>query len=141
MPFINVQAQHDHENRRNERASSERVEAQKIAFFTNKLDLTPEEAQVFWPVYNEYAKAKKQLKNESVRHLEMDELDDAQANEFIKKYLDNKQRSITLDTEYIEKFKKVLPSKKVLQLIVLERKFKEEVLKDLQKRLHKRHEK
>lgn len=140
MAFTNIQAQQDEENRKRDKASSERIEAQKIAFFTNRLELTPEEAQVFWPVYNEYSDAKNELRKESVRHQEMDDLNDAQANELIKKYLDTKQRSIALDNEYIDKFKKVLPSKKVLQLIVLERKFKEEVLKDLQKRLHKRHE-
>ena len=26
--------------------------AEKIAYFTSELDLTPEEAQLFWPVYN-----------------------------------------------------------------------------------------
>ncbi|MBQ5517559.1 MAG: hypothetical protein IIT92_04060, partial [Bacteroidales bacterium] len=28
----------------------ERLQAEKIAFITQELDLTPEEAQVFWPV-------------------------------------------------------------------------------------------
>lgn len=31
-------------------------EAQKVAFFTQALDLTPEEAAVFWPLYNEMVK-------------------------------------------------------------------------------------
>ena len=31
----------------------ERIQAEKIAFITQELDLTPEEAQVFWPVYNQ----------------------------------------------------------------------------------------
>src|SRR4051812_21621428 len=32
----------------------EDIEAQKVAFITQKLNLTPEEAQKFWPVYNQY---------------------------------------------------------------------------------------
>lgn len=32
----------------------EEIKSQKIAFFTNKIGLTPEEAQVFWPIYNSY---------------------------------------------------------------------------------------
>src|SRR5687767_904503 len=32
----------------------EQIESMKIAFLTNKLSLTPEEAQQFWPVYNQY---------------------------------------------------------------------------------------
>ena len=36
----------------------EKIKAEKISFFTSKLDLTPAEAQAFWPVYNEYEKKK-----------------------------------------------------------------------------------
>jgi hypothetical protein len=32
-----------------------RLEALKIAYLTKKLNLTPEEAQRFWPIYNNYA--------------------------------------------------------------------------------------
>ncbi len=32
----------------------ERLQALKIAFLTKKLDLSPEEAQRFWPIYNQY---------------------------------------------------------------------------------------
>ena len=31
----------------------ERIQSEKIAFITQELDLSPEEAQVFWPVYNQ----------------------------------------------------------------------------------------
>jgi hypothetical protein len=31
------------------------LEAMKIAFITKRLDLSPEEAERFWPVYNKYA--------------------------------------------------------------------------------------
>jgi hypothetical protein len=34
----------------------QRIEAIKVAFITKKLDLTTEEAQKFWPVYNNYQK-------------------------------------------------------------------------------------
>lgn len=32
-----------------------RVEALKIAYLTQKLNLSPDEAQKFWPIYNKYA--------------------------------------------------------------------------------------
>src|SRR5882762_10293643 len=31
------------------------IETMKIAFITKRLNLTPEEAQRFWPIYNTYA--------------------------------------------------------------------------------------
>lgn len=33
----------------------ERIKAFKVAFITEKLDLTPKEAQGFWPIYNKYS--------------------------------------------------------------------------------------
>ncbi|MGF1926294.1 MAG: hypothetical protein ACQUHE_19130, partial [Bacteroidia bacterium] len=36
------------------RFDNEKIEAAKIAFFTQKLGLSPEEAKVFWPIYNDY---------------------------------------------------------------------------------------
>jgi hypothetical protein len=32
-----------------------RIEALKIAYITKKLNLSPDEAQRFWPIYNNYA--------------------------------------------------------------------------------------
>ena len=32
----------------------DRIKAQKIAFFTEKIQLTVQEAERFWPVYNEF---------------------------------------------------------------------------------------
>jgi Spy/CpxP family protein refolding chaperone len=40
----------------------ENIEAMKIAFITNKLELSPEEAQKFWPVYNQYNEKLKDLR-------------------------------------------------------------------------------
>ena len=37
------------------RPAKERVDAMKIGFLTDRLNLTPEEAKTFWPVYNMYS--------------------------------------------------------------------------------------
>lgn len=50
-----------------ERMSKEQraqLESFKIQFITKKLDLTPEEAEKFWPVYNEQRDASKKLMQE-----------------------------------------------------------------------------
>ena len=43
-------------------------EAQKIAFFTQEMELTPEEAVVFWPLYNEMQQ-KMRVENDKIRAL------------------------------------------------------------------------
>jgi hypothetical protein len=45
-------------------ANRERLEAYKIAFFTKRLNLTPGEAQKFWPLYNEYQETKTRIQLE-----------------------------------------------------------------------------
>lgn len=42
----------------------ERIEAEKIAFITKELNLTPAEAQKFFPIYNQYYKDISKLKYE-----------------------------------------------------------------------------
>src|SRR5690606_25598231 len=46
------------------RGRSEQIEAIKVAFITNKLDLTSKEAQRFWPIYNSYQKEWMELMKE-----------------------------------------------------------------------------
>ncbi len=45
----------------------ERIEAQRIAFITDQLHLTPDEAARFWPIYNEYKDGLKDLRDEFER--------------------------------------------------------------------------
>ena len=77
------------------------LEAMKIAFITKRLDLTPEEAERFWPVYNRYAAEVRQAyltyrdrKNEI-------ELDEDLLN-IRKKY--NTEFSRTLSPEKVNQF-------------------------------------
>ena len=42
----------------------QRLKAQKVAFITNRLELTSNEAQLFWPVYNDFFKKKEELGNQ-----------------------------------------------------------------------------
>ena len=64
----------------------EKIEVQKIAFITKQLDLTPEEAQKFWPVYNQLSDARKQLHEQHKENRkDIDNLSDSE----IEKLIDN----------------------------------------------------
>jgi hypothetical protein len=41
-----------------------RIEALKIAYITKKLNLSPDEAQRFWPIYNNYANEMREVRRE-----------------------------------------------------------------------------
>lgn len=110
----------------------QKVEALKISFITNKLNLTPEEAKVFWPIYNQYEDEKKALRKSTFGEKEdmksIDEMTDAEAQKFIDNQIAFKAKELDLNKKYIAEFKKVLPVKKVAKLLMVEEHFKKMLL-------------
>lgn len=107
----------------------ENIESMKIAFITNKLDLTPEEAQKFWPVYNQYNDKlqelrKKRRQDEREAKKNFDGLSDKELEQAIDNDLAIRQKELDLQKEYNAKYKAVLPIKKVSKLYAAEEQFK-----------------
>jgi|SRR5450432_927051 hypothetical protein len=66
--------------------NGERLPALKIAYITKRLDLSPEEAQKFWPIYNQYAEELKRAREDAIRNNKSEiELDESLLN-IRKKY-------------------------------------------------------
>ncbi len=132
-----AQAQKDGQN---PEAWREKVKAQKVAFITTKVDLTVEEAQKFWPVYNQVSARRDaaiQAENEAYRNLRkaVKENDAAKIAEAMKAYtaaVDNKDKFISAD---VAAYRKVLPEAKVAQVILAEEQFR----RDQMARLHQGH--
>lgn len=120
-------------------ARKEKMEAMKVAFITKELDLSPEEAQTFWPVYNEYQDELGKLRKEKHEKFQgyydkMDELSDKQLNEFVDYKIIYDQRQLDIKKKYLMEFKKVLPIKKVAQLFRAEYHFKKKLFAEMQQR-------
>ena len=105
----------------------QRFQAEKVAFMTNVMDLTVEEAQAFWPVYNEYSKA-----SDAAHHAMMQALDkvrnkemtDAEAAQAVDELVAARQKEAEIEAQYTERFKQVLPIKKVAALFAAEEAFR-----------------
>lgn len=114
-------------------SKKEEMETQKVAFITNKLDLTTDEAKVFWPVYDEREKELKEVRKkirENVKEAkDMDNLTDDEVKKMMEETMQFKQDELDIEKKYNTKFQEVLPVKKVAKLYMAERKFNEEVLK------------
>jgi len=120
------------ENRREE------IEAMKVAFLTRRMELTPEESQVFWPVYNQYQgeldahrREGRKIKTQArrVEDPTIEELDDLSSRRFA-----HERKRIDIEEKYYEEFKKVLPPRKIAVYYVTEQAFKRELLRRLQER-------
>ncbi len=98
------------------------------------LDLTPDEAQKFWPVYNklnkEQREAQKNRLEMSVKLRETEEsISDKKAKELTRKYTLSKQDEANLAVKYNEEFLKILPPIKVLKLYKVENEFRMYLIK------------
>jgi Spy/CpxP family protein refolding chaperone len=119
--------------------TKERIESAKIGFITRELQLTPDEAKAFWPIYNameaELKKANRDPLREGLKTVRgeggIDNLSDAQARELLAELDKAGAEREAVRRKYQKEFLKVLPPQKVLKLHVAERKFKQEVMERL----------
>lgn len=108
---------------------NDKIQAQKVAFLTERMNLNTKEAQVFWPIYNEFQDKKDKIiaQRRSTREyfkLNAATLSDKEANDILNKFVTIEQQDVNLFVEYNEKFKQVIPAKKVMQLYIAENQFK-----------------
>lgn len=96
----------------NPRMGDEKIEASKIAFFTQKLSLSADEAKIFWPIYNDYQKELWTLRNDRMKSMisfrkvtEIDDMTDAQIQTLIAGDFDYKQRDLNIEKKYYARFK------------------------------------
>ena len=101
-------------------------EAKRVAFLTEKLDLTPEEAEKFWPVYREYKKAHVELRKtgKPKRDGKVSEMTDEELEKLLDSMIEFKQKELDLKKKYHDKFKEVLPIRKVAKLYHAEEQYK-----------------
>ena len=117
----------------------EQIEAMKVAFLTRKLDLTPQEAQDFWPVYNQFQDEVENLReaHRKARKSAKDDFDEM-ADKDVEKLVDSeiafRQNELDILKKYHAQFKQKLPMKKVARLYRAEEEFKRDLLKRIQDR-------
>ena len=107
------------------------LENAKIAFITNRVSLTQDQAQKFWPLYNEFSARRRDL-NRSGRLLRRDVTEgmtDQQIRDSFTQAFTMRQQELNLEKEYFDKFQKVISLRQVAQLFQAERDFTKEVIK------------
>ncbi|GAB3636161.1 hypothetical protein GCM10027422_17510 [Hymenobacter arcticus] len=104
----------------------------KIAFITSRLILSQDQAQRFWPTYNEFVAKRREL-NRSARLLRRDAdnpgLSDAQLRDNFTQDFAIRQQQLNLEKEYFDRAQKVLTLRQLAQLYQAERDFTKEVLR------------
>jgi hypothetical protein len=99
-------------------AELKKIQAMELAFITKELNLNPQEAQKFWPIFNQYRNDLKQA---------------AQAKEY-KDNLDRQQKMLDVRKKYRDDFEKVVSQERANKVFGAEDEFKSLVRREFQKR-------
>ena len=113
------------------REKKEKMNAMRAAYITTELNLSTEDAQLFWPVYNEldnkiealrmanYEQGMKMRKSGK----KIENFSDEELQTMMKQRLDNDEQIAKLKKQYHEKFIKVLGVKKTAMMYHAEMEF------------------
>jgi len=117
----------------------DKFRAEKVSFLTDKLQLTPSEAQKFWPVYNELEQkrweAQKLRRDLEIKVYEAEAtLSKKDVIQLTRDYSSSLQKEAEVNVKYNEEFLKVLPPEKVLLLYKSENEFRMHMIRKFRDR-------
>lgn len=113
----------------------DKIEAMRVSFISQKVNFTTQEAQVFWPLYNEYQDkiilARKSFRQQYNKNTDYNFTTDKEAEAYLNAEITLKQKEFEYYKDYLEKFKKIIPVKKIALLLKAEEEFKKELIKNI----------
>jgi len=115
----------------------EKLEAYRVGFFTKKMNLTSEEAEKFWPAFNDYQKKKNELQRERivlVRNFNQNEsaLSDKELTEIGDNLIKTFSRENELAQAFHKRLRELLSPDKVIRYYQADNQWKAQLLNELQ---------
>lgn len=115
----------------------DKIKTLKIAFITEKLNLTEKEAQAFWPVYNSFEEDFMKLRHQSYekrKKVDFQNISDKDAEALLNEIRTIENKKYTLKENYINDLSKVIPAKKIILLNKVEDDFKRKLFEEFKNR-------
>ena len=119
----------------------EKVKALKVAFITEKLELTTEEAQKFWPIYNAYDESQAELRHEKMRAIlnrfkpgNVENLSEKEASALLIQMEKIEEDLFNLRRKFIKDLQSIVSAKKIIKLKKAEEDFNRELLKQMREK-------
>ncbi len=130
---FNIQAQRDQ--------IKEKIEAQKVAFITERLDLSVTEAQQFWPIYNAYEKRIHSMRRNDLKEVRESmregNLSESVAQKLLDKFMLVEDNMHKAKKQLVKDLSSVLPAQKIIALKASEDAFNKKLMQTLQQRREK----
>lgn len=120
-----------------DRDAKSKILAARIALITERLKLSPEQAEKFWPVYRQYISRKQEIQNEFRTRLggiDPKNATEEESRKVLELRLELKQRELTLEKEYSGRLLNVITSKQLVSLRQAEQEFRKRLLEMIKNR-------
>jgi Spy/CpxP family protein refolding chaperone len=114
-----------------------KVDAARIGLITNRLGLTPEQAEKFWPIYNEFSQKRMQNRQafrEAQKQIDPNKPDPNKEKDLVKFGLKLRQDEVDLEKDYSGRIMNVISAQQLLSLRKAEQEFRQLILNQLQQR-------
>lgn len=124
--------QHEHDPK-----VKERIQAARIAYITDQLGLTPEEAEKFWPIYREFSEKRQNLQKqyrEMKRNPDPNKTTEENEKDLVDVGFKLKQQELDLEKDYSGRLLKVISAQKLRSLPEAEKRFRQMILEQIQRR-------
>lgn len=113
----------------------EKIKALKVAFFTTELNLTTNEAEKFWPVYNTFDDKQFELRHQKMRAFmkrmsdgSLDKITEKEANSFLVQMEETEEELFLLRKRFTQNLRKIFSFVKIIKLRKAEEDFNRKLL-------------
>lgn len=107
----------------NMKDKKEQVKALKVAFFTSELDLSPQEAEKFWPLYNVYDDKQFEIRHQKMKAFKnrlnsesLNKMSEKDANILLTQMEAADEELFYLRKKFSKSLRTILPASKILKL-------------------------
>jgi len=114
----------------------EKIKSIKVAYITEQLSLTPAEAEVFWPVYNDFENRRNKIRDERKKVIEnfrnkAENMTENDISKVLDEYIGFFTTENDLMIQYNNNLKEILPPEKVMKLHLAEIQFRHHLIEKL----------
>ena len=121
------------------KAQDSKLESARVAYISSSADLSAEESEKFWPLYNDYRREKRELRKSILKlRAANKDADEKAFSANMKKISELRKEEVDLDEQYRERFTKVVGAKKLAAVYTAEQEFNRKLLRKLAERRGRR---
>ncbi len=120
----------------------QQIKAQKVAFITEQLSLTPQEAQKFWPIYNAFEDQLHQIRRNDEKAIrdamKKEKLTEKEAQDVINQFIAVENKKHLAKQQLIKDLDGIISPQKIIKLKIAEDAFNRKLMESYRKRREQR---